>query len=207
MGALGEAAYVRGRGQLLHLDEFRPLHDVTVLGRDLDRFAYAAYVCELADVVLWESQPDEHGYEVVRAVLGRLIRHPPTAALLRCFELQLLGTLGELPLFDRCCVCGTVVDPSPEDTIGFDIVRGGAMCRLHAEAAPRIDVGVARLCTALGGLPTDPQLVPSFGDADLTVRKALRDLLLDLVARRTQRPLRSVEFFTKLKQFAPLPRT
>ena len=50
-GALGEAAITPGRG-LWRLESFRSIRDLSGLGRDLDRFAYVAYLCDVTDALV-----------------------------------------------------------------------------------------------------------------------------------------------------------
>jgi DNA repair protein RecO (recombination protein O) len=171
VGARGEATVAPGRGALARLDAFDLVGESAALGRDLEAFAYAGYLC----------------------ALDRCVRAAPEPSILRAYELALLDALGLLPTFGRCCVCGDV--RASAERVAFDAERGGALCERHAERAPVEGVPAAVLdaCEALARGDRD-----GLSAAGPGTRRGVRDLLLELLRRHLRRPLRSLELFAQL---------
>lgn len=202
-GALGEATLARGRGSLRRLEAFTLLRDPAVLGRDLERFAYVAYLCELTDALVHEPEPDPELFAGLAEAIESVLDGGSRPATLRRYELRLLRTLGLAPAFETCCVCGTPVlgeAASARGTVRFDAARGGALCPAHAGDAAFIPIEVMTLTCALLDAPAEE--AGAVGDcletADRETRRTLRDLTATLVRGHLRRPLRSLEFFAKL---------
>ncbi|MBK6916822.1 MAG: DNA repair protein RecO [Deltaproteobacteria bacterium] len=195
-GALGRVELHRGRAALWRLDGFVPELDHAALGRDLDRFAFVSYLCELTDALLDEQHAEPEIFEVLAATLTRLVpsvlQGPATGAPdpieLRRYELALLLQLGHAPSFDACCVCG---DPVAGAAIPFDAARGGALCELHGRGAPIEPGEVLAAAVALGQGAELAPLSP-------ISRRRLRDLVSAQLRAHLRQPLRSVELFTQL---------
>ena len=176
------------------LEEFSPSSDHGALGRDLEAFAYAAYLCELVDLLVAGHTADPRIFAALVDALEQASERP-TPWVLRRFELRLLDGLGQLPALSECCVCGT---PRPhEGAAALDLRRGGVLCERHAGSAERVPVEVLEAAQALlrhGEAPT--QL-----EADS--RRALRDLCVGPIRSRLRRPLRSLAFFKQLPRPGP----
>lgn len=214
-GAVGQAGLVRrSGGGLWRLDTFTPLTDHGAVGRDLTRFAYVAYLCELTDVLVVEPEPDPRLFVALTTALGRTIEQTPDPAVLRWFELRLVSGLGLLPALEHCAVCG---EPAlnevalARDAVRFDDRRGGVLCTVHGAGAqasvtasaapgPRAvgwrSAKAVQLAATLGTLD-DP---PSWSETgpNPAVRRDLRDLLRAVLAPHLRRPLRALEFFAQL---------
>jgi DNA repair protein RecO (recombination protein O) len=216
-GALGEATLHPGRRRastgeqgLWRLESFRSVHDLSALGRDLDRFAYVAYLCELTDALVHEPEADPRRFAALAEAVTATIAAPAAdPGVLRRFELRLLDTLGLLPTLRECCVCGTLVvpgdlgrvgdhAPAGLDELAFDGVRGGVLCPAHAQPSQPCAASVLRLAQAL--LETDDPAVAlrELAAAAPDDRRALRDLTSAVIRAHLRRPLRSLEFLRQV---------
>ena len=191
-GALGEATVTRRReGALWRLDGFQSVAEVGSLGRDLTRFAYVNYLCELTDVLVVEPEPDAQRFAALAEAVGETLRNPPRPAVMRRFELRLLDSLGLLPSLEDCCVCG---QPTRQAEIAYAPDRGGALCPTHGAGAERIPAATVALAVALHGDEEPEAAWDAASAASAPVRKALRDLVQSVLRPHLRRPLRSLEF-------------
>lgn len=190
-GAVGavEVHVARAGGGLWRLDGFVPRIDHGAMGRDLDRFAYITYLCELTDVLVDDLHPEPGLHAALESAIAVISAALPEAMTLRRYEVALLHHLGLLPAFEVCCVCGSPIADGP---VPFDAIRGGALCSDHGDGAPRQPAEVLR-CAAmlLGDAGSDASPSPE-------VRRGLRDLLRAQIHGHLRQPLRSVELFTHL---------
>ncbi len=191
-GAVGDAELTARAAGLWRFEEFAPRHDHAALGRDLTRFAYVAYLCELTDTLLAEHHPEPALFAALARGIARTLAKPADPRVLRSFELALLGELGHLPAFDTCCVCGTALGPVD---VAFDVARGGALCPAHGRGCSALPAVVRHAAIELraGEMP----------ELDTSVRRRLRELTQAAITPLLPRPLRSVSFFAQL---AALPR-
>lgn len=200
-GARGEATLgVVRRGSLPPLEAFAATGDHLALGRDLEAFAFVGYLCELADRLVAGHDAEGRAFALLdEAIAGTAAALParvrPHPVLLRRFELGLLAALGELPVLERCSVCGGAADRTSEG-VSFSPARGGVLCLEHARGNPRrlsaplLDAAVALLDGAIGAREL-PEL-------DREVRRGLRDLGRELIEPHLRSPLRSLAFFAQL---------
>jgi DNA repair protein RecO (recombination protein O) len=191
-GLRGQAALARGRGALARLERFEPTSDHTPVGKDLGRFAYVAYLCELTDELVYGRNPDAPVFAALCTALDAVIGGAPRPSELRRYELALLDGLGLLPALTGCCVCGA--DVADGATLGFDAGRGGLLCGEHAVGAPRVDPAVvaAMRDLAAGGDPAGLEAAPP------EVRRSLRDLTQMALKAHLRRPLHSLAFFAAI---------
>lgn len=189
-GAVGIAELhpPRATSGLWRLDGFVPRLDHTAMGRDLDRFAFIAYLCELTDVLVEDLHPEPGLHAALESAIEVTLGAAPDAMALRAYEIALLHHLGLLPAFDACCVCGAAVSG---DEVPFDGPRGGALCAAHGAGAPRLRAEVLGCAMALLGGVSVEAPAPE-------VRRALRDLLRAQIHGQLRQPLRSVELFAHL---------
>ncbi len=197
VGAVGHAELARGRGSLWRLSGFTPEADHGVFGRDLDRFAQVAYLCELTDELVWEHEPMPELLAALTLAVRHLRSHGPAPLVLRRYELVLLDCLGLLPALDGCAVCGTALATAAAG--GFDVRRGGLLCESHGRGAPPVPAAGLALALALGAGRPASQAVPSdLPEPSSEARRELRDLLQDALRAHLRRPLRALAFFRKL---------
>lgn len=201
IGARGEVGLDRARGSLAVLLSFTPSFDHSGLGRDLEAFAYVAYLCELSDQLVGGSAADPTTFgrlcEAIEHAMtwagGEAVQKP---ALLRRYELGLLDSLGLLPALEHCSVCGAPADTS-EDGVAFSLSRGGVACLAHASGERRRPAPVLDLATTL--LHADPNTRErAYAQADHAIRRGLRDLCRELIQPHLRAPLRSLGFFAQI---------
>jgi DNA repair protein RecO (recombination protein O) len=198
IGARGQAEIAeRSRGSLLPLTSFTPSADHGKVGRDLELFAYIAYLAELSDRMLDTTVADPGIFaKLCDAIAAAMDQTSP--AILRRYELGLLDALGLLPALERCSVCGSPVDEQAEG-IAFSRQRGGALCLAHSRAADRIPAAVLTLALAL--LSGDPEAAASaYAEAEPATRRILRDLCRDLIQPHLRGPLHSLGFFAQIRK-------
>ncbi len=189
-GVVGRVELHRGRAGLWRLDGVVPELDHGALGRDLDRFAFATYLCELTDQLVEEQHPEPALFEALAGALATVTQHDasPDALELRRYELALLHHLGHAPGLEHCCVCGGALPPGD---VPFAPERGGALCLQHGRGAPTQAESVLQAALALScGAP-----VPAL---DAAQRRRLRDLVFVQLRGLLRAPLRSMELFTQL---------
>lgn len=187
-GGVGEAQLHPGRSGLWRIESFVPRLDHTAMGRDLDRFAFVAYVCELADALVEEHHPEPLLHAALEAAIERTLVDPVDPIVLRGFEIALLLHLGLLPAFESCCVCGEEVTGP---TIPFDGARGGALCLAHGKGAALQPASLLGAAAALARGEPPGALGPH-------ERRALRDLLHGPIHAQLRAPLRSIDLFNQL---------
>ncbi|MGB1277854.1 MAG: DNA repair protein RecO [Nannocystaceae bacterium] len=200
-GMRGVATVAKGKGTLMRLSEFDPTSDHTPVGRDLMRFAFVAYVCELADEFIGMDARDPVVYTAVESALSAIIDRPPKPAMLRRFELQLLASLGFLSPLGGCCVCRQRVfdgeDVSGE--VGFDPGRGGVLCPQHSGGLylPAASV-LHAVALAEHHEEQTAEVFAAIEAAPVDVRRGLRDLTYGLIREHLRRPLKSLAFFAQI---------
>ena len=98
------------------------------LAADVERFASASALCELA-LKCAPADPQPAAYDAASAGLDALENAPadivPAVALLACWGLVV--ALGFSPVLDRCVVCGEPV----RGGVAFSPAQGGALCPVH----------------------------------------------------------------------------
>lgn len=195
-GLRGLATVARGRGALARLERFEASADHTPVGRDLDRFAYVAYLCELTDELVLARHADPLVFAALCTALEAVVAGTPRPGELRRYELALLHALGLLPALELCCVCGEPALAGAQDTVAFDAARGGVLCLAHERGALRLPATVLSAAQQLAA-GADPGPLESAPADD---RRALRDLTQVALRAHLRRPLRSLAFFAALPQ-------
>jgi DNA repair protein RecO (recombination protein O) len=199
-GAVGTAELHPSRTGLWRLDAFTPRLDHAALGRDLGRFAYVAYLCELTDALIDESHPEPPLFEGLRAAIAITLASAPEPLVLRRYELALLQQLGHLPALELCCVCGIDVVAGGGVEIPFDPERGGVLCPSHGRGAGSMPAQVLQVAAALAAGDEPPSLPAA-------ARRRLRDLTAGQLRPHLRHPLRSVAFFTQIAGAGEVPVT
>ncbi len=107
------------------------------LRSDLTRLAYAQYFCELCDAALPEREPVPEIFDLLVTGLEKLEQDDSSARVARCFELNLLESLGYRPFLDGCLNCGG------GGPFRFDREQGGLLCPLCTAGPQAIPVSGA----------------------------------------------------------------
>lgn len=199
-GAIGRAGLARRARGLWRLESFVPSADHSKVGRDLTRFAYVAYLCEVTDALVSEPEPEPARFAALSTAILATIDGAPRPSVLRQYELALLDSLGLLPALAGCAVCGEVVEDA--DAIAFDERVGGVLCPRHCGQAASLPGEVIRLAVAFGDPDVDDAHA-RVAAASAATRRQLRDLLSGFIRAQLRRPLRSLEFFGKLSGAGP----
>ncbi len=199
-GLRGLAGVARGRGSLARLERFEATVDHSPVGRDLDRFAYVAYLCELTDELVLARHADPLVFAALCTALDAVIGGAPRPGELRRYELALLHALGLLPALELCCACGEPVIDRADDTVAFDAMRGGVLCLAHDRGATHLPGEVVRLARELAtGADPGP-----LDQAAPDTRRGLRDLTQTALRAHLRRPLHSLAFFAALPRARPV---
>jgi DNA repair protein RecO (recombination protein O) len=93
---------------------------------DLERLAHAEAAIELVDRLVWGEEPHPELYDLLAAVIERVVAAPPDQlpAVTAGFQLQLASQLGYQPRVDACAHCGGPVSARRV----FSPARGGLLC-------------------------------------------------------------------------------
>ena len=188
----------RGRGELWNLDSAEIEREWTQLASEPVAVAHASYLVELTGALMPPEVPEPQAIELVIAAWESLASGGPSAAVLRAVELALLDLAGHRPALDRCAACGGELGAGAV----FDAARGGAMCRSCAAISRGAGVqafgeGARAYLAAIAeaGTLVEAREVDARFPED---RKTAREAMLAMVTTLVGRPLRSLEYLSKL---------
>jgi DNA repair protein RecO (recombination protein O) len=199
--AVGRAQLAGARkGELWDLVAFDVVRDFSRLAVDVASTAHASYGTELVRELTVPGQADAAIFDLLVELYAVLAERGPVPAVLRSFELKLLGEVGLAPSLDRCVGCGEeAAERLDEPGVGFDGARGGVVCPACAvgpdtrplPAAARAVLLAARAAPALGAVDAATAPVGSSG-------LEARDAILGMILGHLGKPLKSVEFIAKV---------
>jgi DNA repair protein RecO (recombination protein O) len=194
LGVVGDAMVKERRGTELHmLESFTTTRTLAGAGVDVAALAHGGYLVELARELCPPHEPEPGVFALVEAALAALEAGPLSPAGLRRFELALLGILGLAPSLDRCAGCGGSDLDAPGQR--FDSARGGVVCaRCASGGLPLPGQARAYLVAAQQGLPAPA--------ADAETAGFAREAVLSAIHAHLGKPLKSLEFITKLREAA-----
>lgn len=92
-----------GMGTLNSGDVIRSHHELRI---DLDKTAYAAYICELVDKLVPDRDGSAYLFEQTLAALDALSSDKDTQVVAMIFELKMLQHSGYTPTLSACVECG-----------------------------------------------------------------------------------------------------
>jgi DNA repair protein RecO (recombination protein O) len=181
-------------GELLTLERFDALEDLAPrLASDAVKIGHGSYILELARELWPPAQPEEASFELVCEALRVLAASQPNAALLRAYELQLLGAVGLAPALERCVGCGAAV----ADPVRVSIARGGVLCAGCGQGLPLSAAAHAVLLQLQRTPLAQTSAVSEAGPGPIPMREA-RDLMQLVLRQVLGKDLRSVEFLAQL---------
>lgn len=93
------------------------------LRENLHMSAYSAYVVELIDRIVPESDENELMFEQLKASLEAIESGKEAAIVLHIMEMKMLAIAGYLPQLDHCVSCG-----KHEGEMAISITQGGILC-------------------------------------------------------------------------------
>lgn len=204
-GALGmftlSSMQLRGRPgtELWTLQSAEPVRSFASLALDVGAFAHASYGTELLRELSPPEVPDQAALDLELAFYAELDAGGPHAQVLRAFELALLDILGLAPVLERCVGCGTA--ELDQRGMVLDPGRGGVCCAQCAALARQ--AGVRPLSGPARQVLARAQAVPDLAAAralnpDAEAAAEARDALIAVLLGHVGKPLRSLEFITKL---------
>lgn len=167
---------------------------------DLERFALASYVVELADIMVAGREAGQEMYDLVLTGLNTLEDETSLSPVFySLFALHMLHRAGYAPDLTRCQQCGTVLgEESPEDapTLSFSSELGGLLChRCHGQGGTILQLSPQTLSVLRRYQDTPTKIqTPISLDIPARARNELRALVTRLLSRHLSRPLKSIGF-------------
>lgn len=112
-----------GMGTLNSGDVIRSHHELRI---DLDKTAYAAYVCELVDKLVPDREGSAYLFEQTLAALDAIASDKDVQVVAMIFELKMLQHSGYTPTLSACVECGGPLDST--GPLRFSARLGGMVC-------------------------------------------------------------------------------
>ena len=162
------------------------------LREDFQRMTYAAFLTELVSELWPDRSPEPSAYDVLMGSLSLLSeRNPRLVSLAGAW--QLLALAGFHPEYERCVACGQVLTLPAY----FDSCAGGGVCPTceHAGLQP-LDDAVCGFIDRL--LNVNWQQPPQFKVTGAVLLQAEK-ILIEFIAHRIERPLKSIRFIQMMK--------
>lgn len=167
--------------------------------RDLERFALASYIVELADVMTAGREAGQDLYQLVLNGLGTLETQPRLSPLFApLFALQILRHVGYAPNFTTCQQCGTSLTAQVWDGAGLasSFQLGGLLCpRCHEHGGTILRLS-AETVAVLRAYHTPQTGLPA--KISLRTRNEVPALVTRLLAPHLTRPLKSLTFLEQV---------
>lgn len=167
---------------------------------DLERFALASYVVELADVMIVGREAGHEMYDLVLTSLSTLEDETSLSPLFSSlFALHMLHHAGYAPDLTTCQQCATVLaqkstEEFAEDApaLSFSSHLGGLLCqRCHGQGGTILQLSPETVSVLRCYQETH---TPLSLDVPARARNEMRALVTRLLARHLPRPLKSVAF-------------
>ncbi len=170
-------------------------------GQDLQKFACANYMAELADVMVAGREAGQETYLLLLHSLSALEDHPALPALfLPAFELRLLIDVGYAPNMTDCQLCGTALTPD-DHTLAFSPSLSGLVCsQCTAQAGATFRLSPETLMLFQVWLASEQSVFP-LPDISPRAAQETRTLVSRLLAQHLPRPLKSAAFLDQMNIF------
>lgn len=164
------------------------------LAGQMAKMAHGSYIVELARELWPVEEPDPPRFELVCLALTTLAEAPASPALLRAYELQLLGSFGLAPNLQTCVRCGR---KELSDPCHFDVAGGGVVCgRCPAPNMPLPGEALAAL-RLLAQTPL-PQAAGAVAHLGAEPRATMQRLMLAQLRYHLGKDLKSLQFIGSL---------
>ncbi len=170
-----------------------------VLASDVGAFAHAHYVLELVHELLPEGQPEPALLDLLVDYFDELATRGASSSVLRYVEHQVLDIAGTPPQLEQCVRCGGELDRKA----GFLASHGGALCAVCIDGeGPRpglrpYPMAVRSYLLAIRAC-SEVSAARELDAAPTDVRLAARDMLVGMITHLAPRPLRTLEFISKM---------
>jgi DNA repair protein RecO (recombination protein O) len=166
------------------------------LRSDLERFAYASYLCELVDGLTEEHSPSERIFGLLCDGLGQVTKTSDLRLLARVFELRLVSVLGYAPRLANCLQCHRL--PADGEAVGLSPALGGLVCADCARGLGRVyPLSAAALRAARICLQAGTAILPRV-DLDPKSARQLEQACRRLIEYHLDRQVRSARFLDTL---------
>ncbi|MBV9660796.1 MAG: DNA repair protein RecO [Acidimicrobiales bacterium] len=164
------------------VDHHRPIRE------DLDRMTDALALVEAVDQVAQEGETNPPLFKMLTGALRVLGEWDPRPALLvGAFYWKLLALEGVAPVVDGCVRCGA------PDTVSFDPVEGGTLCREHRRGTPVEGETLRLIQRILGG-----QLAAALGEPPGPTVSTVSHLATSTLEAHLERRLRTLHLMREV---------
>jgi DNA repair protein RecO (recombination protein O) len=162
------------------------------LREDMMQMTYASFLTELVSELWPDRSPEPSAFDVLKGALALLSqRNPRLVSLAGAW--QLLALAGFHPEYERCVTCGQVLSLPAY----FDACAGGGVCPTcnHDGLLVLDDIVCGFVDKLLNVNWNNPQAFKVTGASLLQAEK----MLIEFIAHRIERPLKSVRFLHMMK--------
>ncbi len=152
---------------------------------NLDKTLAASYLLDLTDKFTPEQKKSEPSYHLLHHFLLLIENKPFSEAILRLFEIRLLGISGYAPVLDYCLHCKAPLEDKKR--YFFDVAKGGLICdNCHHHYPDAIPVSPGTIKTLKMGRELDldnlGRLLFSVQSADES-RRILHDFIIRILGK------------------------
>ena len=192
------------------ITQCQPLESFLPLREDLDRFALASHLVELADISTEEGAPLPGLFDLLLNSLRALAASSVPDLIARGFELKLMKLLGYAPELLACLSCGRKLDLTRASgkpaRLSFSVSLGGLVCgrcRSRATALVSLDAGALEAMRRL--LRLSPQDTSALS-LSAEIQQELEGTLRSYLEYRLERGLKSARVLQALRAPTARPR-
>lgn len=193
--------FAKENRNLVHINEFEPLHPFQSLRSDLDRLSHGCYLVELASHLVWEGEVSEEIFSLLLRSLLRLEAGAEPFHVEKGFESALLRITGYLPELGKCLKCNRC--PGEDGVVYLFPEEGGILCpdcRTSLSSSFSLSPGsLSYLMEARGGDFQRLLAAPLSPQERIEIAHAMRAYLSHIL----QRNLRTVGFLEQLERIPP----
>lgn len=162
------------------------------LREDITLMTYSSFLTELVSELWPDRSPEPSAYDVLIGALSLLSKRNPRLVSL-AGAWQLLALAGFHPEYERCVTCGQVLALPAY----FDACAGGGVCQTcEHEGLQPLDDAVCGFVERL--LNVNWNQPPQFKVTGASLLQAEK-MLIEFIAHRIERPLKSVRFIQMMK--------
>ena len=171
-----------GRGELDIVTQAESVERFLALRNDLERFARASVILELADQVVPDATPNRALHQLAVGALRELDR-TGSPLVVPAFVIRVLALEGVQPAVDRCVKCGGDAPP-----VAFDRAAGGTVCAGCRRGVPLSPAAVVALRHLVHG-----RIREALGTTSAGAVAELEALATGLAEHHVERRLRAVD--------------
>jgi DNA repair protein RecO (recombination protein O) len=145
-----DVLFWHGRSDLDIVNQVEVLDTYRAIREDLTRLPSGMALLEVTDQIVQERHPDTQLYTMLTGALKALANSTSDPVLVApAFFLKALVLEGAAPVLNSCAACGE--PDGAVELVAFDLVVGGALCRVHRSGRPMSAPALALLRRILGG--------------------------------------------------------